>query len=148
MNASADVRAQVTYNFSAPPEAVFDAWLTTDKIRKWFAPGMGEMVRIAVDAREGGSFSFVQRRGLDNVDHGGKYLEFIRPYRLAFTWAVKGTAHSSIVIVDIAATANGSKLTLTHELHPHWADYRAKTEASWTKMLTAMSDAIAWSPLI
>jgi uncharacterized protein YndB with AHSA1/START domain len=140
--AKTQVKAQVVHRFNASPEAVFDAWITGDKIRQWFAPGLGEMVRIAVDAREGGMFSFVQRRGMEDVDHQGRYLEFQRPDRLAFSWQVKGTADSSRVMIDIAPTAVGSELTLVHELHPHWADYRERMQASWSKMLTAMAAAI------
>jgi uncharacterized protein YndB with AHSA1/START domain len=139
---NSQVKAQVTHYFRVKPEVVFDAWITSDKVRKWFGPGLGEIVRVAVDPREGGSFSFVQRRGMDDVDHIGKYLEFNRPYRLAFTWQVKGTSHSSKVRIEIANIPTGSELILTHELHPHWADYREKTEGAWTKMLDAMAKAI------
>lgn len=142
MNSPSQVKARITREFAAAPEAVFEAWITGDKVRKWFGPGLGEMTRVAVDARESGSFSFVQRRGMDDVDHIGKYLEFYRPNRLVFTWQVKGTAHNSKVIIDIEPTATGSRLTLVHELDPHWADYREKTEAAWTKMLNAMAEAI------
>jgi uncharacterized protein YndB with AHSA1/START domain len=142
MTPSLPVKAQVTYRFAASPEAVFDAWITGDKVRKWFGPGLGEMVRVAIDARPGGAFSFVQRRGLDEVDHIGKYLEFERPYRLAFTWQVKGTPDSSKVSIDIVAVDSGSELSLIHELHPHWANYRERMEAAWTKMLDAIADTL------
>ena|SRR5215471_10937008 len=142
---NSQVKVQVTHYFKVKPEIVFDAWITSDKIKKWFGPGLGEMVRIAVDAREGGSFSFVQRRGTEDVDHIGTYTEFLRPYRLAFTWQVKDTPHSSKVFIQIANIPSGAELILTHELHPHWANYRDKTEAAWTKMLTAMASAIEGS---
>jgi len=142
MSSTDAVIAKVTHQFTAPPEAVFDAWVTSEKIRKWFAPGLGELVRVAVEGRVGGSFSFVQRRGLDDVDHIGKYLEFDRPQRLAFTWQVRGTSHTSRVFIDILPIESGTELTLVHELAPHWADYKEKTAASWTKMLNAMADAI------
>jgi uncharacterized protein YndB with AHSA1/START domain len=142
MSSAQQVTARVTQRFNASAESVFDSWVTSDKIRKWFAPGLGEMVRVAVDARKGGSFSFVQRRGLADVEHLGKYLEFDRPTRLVFTWQVKGTADTSRVVVDIVP-ASRCELTLTHELHPHWADYREKTETAWTKMLNAMAEALA-----
>jgi uncharacterized protein YndB with AHSA1/START domain len=86
MSPSNEITATVTHTFAASPEKVFDAWITGEKVREWFAPGMGEMVRVAIDARLGGAFSFVQRRGMDDVDHLGKYIEFARPDRLAFTW--------------------------------------------------------------
>jgi uncharacterized protein YndB with AHSA1/START domain len=115
-------------------------------VRNWFGPGLGEIVRVAIDAREGGAFSFVQRRGLDDLDHHGKYLEFIRPERLVFTWAVKGTSDTSQVTVDIAATADGCQVSLTHDLHPHWKDYRERVAASWQKMLSAMATSIQSTP--
>jgi uncharacterized protein YndB with AHSA1/START domain len=142
MDPTAEVAAKVTHQFAAPSEAVFDAWVTSETVHKWFAPQLGEMVRVAIDPRVGGSFSFVQRRGLDDVDHIGKYLEFDRPRRLAFTWQVRGTPHNSRVFIDILPNATGCDLTLVHELHPHWADYREQTAAAWAKMLDAMAEAI------
>jgi uncharacterized protein YndB with AHSA1/START domain len=142
MSPSNEITATVTHTFAASPEKVFDAWITGEKVREWFAPGMGEMVRVAIDARLGGAFSFVQRRGMDDVDHLGKYIEFARPDRLAFTWQIKGTPHSSRVLIDIVPTAAGCELSLAHELHPHWADYKEKVAASWAKMLGAMAKAV------
>jgi uncharacterized protein YndB with AHSA1/START domain len=142
MNAEAPAVC-VTRRFSAPPERVFDAWLDPDKIKLWFAPGLGEMVRIAVESRVGGTFSFVQRRDGTNVDHTGEYQEFVRPTRLVFTWGVpQSSPDRSRVIIDIAPQPGGCELTLTHELHPHWADYAERTKDAWTKMLAAMADAL------
>jgi uncharacterized protein YndB with AHSA1/START domain len=142
MNSTDLVTAKVTHQFAAMPETVFDAWVSSDKVRKWFAPGLGEMARIAIDARVGGSFSFVQWRGMDEVDHIGNYLELDRPNRLAFTWQVRGTEHKSRVFIDIVPTETGCQVSLAHELDPHWADYVEKTQAAWTKMMNAMADAI------
>lgn len=137
-----DVKAQVTYQFRASPESVFDAWITGAKVRRWFGQGLGEMTRVAIDARVGGAFSFVQRRGLDDVEHVGKYEELDRPNRIVFTWIVKGTQHPSRVVIDIVANDGGSEVTLVHELHPHWANYIPQTENAWNKMLAAMAAAI------
>jgi len=142
MNDAFPVKAQVTYRFTAPAEAVFDAWITANKVRHWFGPGLGEMSRIAIDARVGGAFLFGQLRGMEDVHHVGKYKEVERPTRLVFTWEVKGTPHSSVVSIDIAPTGDGCELTLTHSLHAQWADYREKAEASWRKNLDAMAAAI------
>ena len=144
--ATLTMKAQALINAS-PAEAVFDAWITSNKVRQWFAPGLGEMSRVLIDARVGGSFVFAQRRGLDEVEHTGSYKEIERPTRLAFTWQVKNAPHSSLVAIDIAAVENGCEVTLTHHLHPHWADYRDRMEASWKKMLIAMADALKVNPL-
>jgi uncharacterized protein YndB with AHSA1/START domain len=47
MSPSNEITATVTHTFAASPEKVFDAWITGEKVREWFAPGMGEMVRVA-----------------------------------------------------------------------------------------------------
>jgi uncharacterized protein YndB with AHSA1/START domain len=140
---SENVQARVTFQFNASAEAVFDAWITASKIRQWFSPGMGEVTRALVDPREGGIFSFVQLRGMDGVEHNGTYEQFVRPTRLMFTWQVKGTPDVSRVSVDINPNDTGCQLQLTHELQPHWASYKEKVEASWTKMLAAMATTLA-----
>ncbi|WP_335342470.1 SRPBCC domain-containing protein [Polycladomyces zharkentensis] len=60
-------------------------------IGKWmFGPAHPEreeeVVRISLDPRVGGSFSFVVRRQGQEMDHVGEYLEIERPRRLVFTW--------------------------------------------------------------
>lgn len=142
MNDSLPIKAHVTYRFNAPAEAVFDAWITANKVRNWFGPGLGEMLRIAIDARIGGAFLFAQKRGLQAVEHIGIYKEFARPNRLEFTWQVKGTPDSSLVSIEIDDADGGCELKLTHHLHPHWADYRERMTTSWRKMLDAMAIAI------
>jgi uncharacterized protein YndB with AHSA1/START domain len=142
MNDSLPIKAQVIYRFTAPAEAVFDAWITANKVRRWFGPGLGEMSRIAIDARVGGAFLFAQKRGLQEVEHIGTYKEFARPTRLEFTWQVKGTPDSSLVSIEIVETDDGCELTLTHHLHPHWEDYRERMITSWRKMLDAMAAAL------
>jgi uncharacterized protein YndB with AHSA1/START domain len=137
------VNARVTRRFSTSPERVFDAWLNAEMISRWmFGPAVRdeEVVHIAVDARVGGSFSFLVRRQGEEIDHIGEYL---RPRRLVFTWVIRqDSADSSRVIVDIVPLESGSKLTLTHELHLDWADYVSRTEAAWTKMLDMLAETL------
>ena len=73
MTATNPVRAQVTRRFRAPAEDVFDAWLDPELARQWFAPGLGEMTRVEIDARVGGIFWLVQRRGTKEAQHTGEY---------------------------------------------------------------------------
>ena len=139
------VSARVTRPFDTSPERVFDAWITPEKVRQWFAPGLGEIVRVTIEARIGGSFSFVQRRSSLDVDHTGEYLEMDRPRRLVFTWRVPPSPDTSRVIVEIALSesGSGSEVTVTHELHPAWADYAGRAESAWTQMLDAMAATLA-----
>ena len=99
-----------------------------------------EVLRIAIDGRVGGSFSFLVRRQGQELDHVGTYREIDRPRRLVFTWGIAGSsADESVVIIEITPLETGSELTLTHEMDPKWAEYASRTEAGWTTMLNALA---------
>jgi len=139
MTATNPVRAQVTRRFNAPAEDVFDAWLNPELARQWFAPGLGEMTRVEIDARVGGTFWLVQRRGAEEAQHTGEYLEIDRPRRLVFTWRTPPLTASSRVIVEIVPQGEGCELTLQHEMEQQWASFVDRAAGAWQKM----SDAIA-----
>lgn len=147
MNAESDVVVQVSRRFDAPAERVFDAWLDPITLGRWmFGPDVRdeEIVRLDVDARIGGKFSFVVRRGDEEIDHVGEYDQIDRPRRLGFTWAAQTVGESpdpatSHVSVEITPVADGCELMLTHRMDPKWADYAARTQAGWTKMLEALA---------
>ena len=146
MTTQQHVTVRVTHRYTASPERVFDAWLDPAMLGRWmFGPDVRneEIVRLSLDARVGGTFSFVVRRQGDEIEHIGEYLEIDRPRRLAFTWGIKADSNDfSRVVIDIARRDQGTDLTLTHELHPDWADYAARTEAGWTTMLDALAKAL------
>jgi uncharacterized protein YndB with AHSA1/START domain len=138
----AQLRATVTRRFKASPERVFDAWLDPEKVMKWMFPN-GDIVRVEIDARVGGSFSFVDRREGEEIDHTGEYLEIDRPRRLVFTWGIpQYSPDFDRVTVEVVPLEAGSEITLTHELHPDWAEYLDRTENAWTIMLEAMTKAL------
>ena len=143
MNTEPHVNVRVTRRFSASPERIFDAWLDPEMIGRWMfgsAVRDEEIVRITIEARVGGSFSFVVRRQGQEIDHVGKYREMDRPRRLAFTWGIVGESEDeSLVIIDIVPLETGSELTLTHEMDSKWADYTDSAKASWSKMLDALA---------
>jgi uncharacterized protein YndB with AHSA1/START domain len=133
------VIVRVTRRYSAASERVFDAWLDPDLIGRFmFGPALRdeEVLRIAVDARVGGTFSFLVRRGQMEIDHVGTYRVIDRPRRLVFTWGIAGeSTDESVVTIEIAPRDTGCDLTLTHEMDPKWRQYAARTEAGWAKML-------------
>jgi|SRR6185295_5944417 len=142
-----NVMVRVARHFNASPERVFDAWLDPEMIGRWmFGPALREeeVVRIVLDARVGGTFSFVVRRQGEEIDHIGEYLEIDRPRRLAFTWGIaQDSPDMSRVTIDIEPREAGSELTLTHELHPDWADYASRTEDAWAKMLGVLAETLS-----
>jgi uncharacterized protein YndB with AHSA1/START domain len=131
---------QVTRNFAASPERVFDAWLSPAMARRFlFATPTGEMVRVEIDARVGGKFLMVRRSNGEDVEHVGEYLVIERPRRLIFTFAVpRFSTQFTQVTIEIAGTASGCTLTLTHEgVLPEWAE---RTQEGWAMILTGLHD--------
>jgi uncharacterized protein YndB with AHSA1/START domain len=136
MSSIAAVEVRVTRHIRSAPQSVFDAWIDPASVAKWFGPGLGEMVRIDVDARVGGRFVFTQRRGGEDVEHTGEYLVVDRPRRLAFTWGVpKYSPDFASVGIEIRPSDGGCDLRLTHELAPNWTDHAERTKAGWTVMI-------------
>jgi uncharacterized protein YndB with AHSA1/START domain len=126
---------RVTHRFDAPAERVFDAWLDPKTAGRWlFATATGQMVRVEIDARVGGQFIIVERRGGEDVEHRGEYLDIDRPRRLVFTFGVpKYSSTTTRVRVDIVPRETGCELTLTHEgVLPEYVD---RTNAGWMEIL-------------
>ena len=139
MSTAPAVRARIRRHFRLQAEDVFDAWIDPAKIRQWFAPGMGEMRRVDIDARVGGSFCIVQRRGDVDATHIGEYLELERPRRLAFTWRTPPLPDQSRVHIEIDAVTDGCELRLTHDMEPRWAQHVDRIEHGWSTQMDAMA---------
>jgi uncharacterized protein YndB with AHSA1/START domain len=145
MSSESRVTIRVTHRFSASAERVFDAWLDPARAGKWlFATPTGQMVRVEIDARIGGSFCFVDRRDGEDIEHTGEYLEMDRPRRLVFQFVVpKYSKEFTRVIIDIVPQGSGCELTLTHE--NVLEDYTTRAEAGWTKILERLAEALSAS---
>jgi uncharacterized protein YndB with AHSA1/START domain len=101
----------------APPRKVFDAWTRPREIALWFGPAGAEQLDAEVEPRAGGSYR-IGFRTKDGARHevGGTYLEFVPGQKLAFTWAWHTTPErESLVTIELAPDAEGTRLTLRHE---------------------------------
>ena len=143
MNTELQAQAMVMRYFNASPERVFGAWLDPELIGQWMFGSDGreeEVVKITVDARVGGGFSFVVRRQGQEIDHLGEYFEIVRPCRLVFSWGIRqGSPGNSRVIVEIVPLDRGAELTLTHELQRTWGDCASRAEGAWARMLDTLA---------
>ncbi len=134
----------VTHTYAATPEQVFDAWLDPAVARLFlFATPTGEMIRAEVDARVGGTFTFVDRRpDMGDVLHTGEYRQIDRPRRLVFTFGVpQFNPDMTKVELDFAPTTTGGcRLTLTQSDVPaEWAD---RSKEGWTKIIASLEGAL------
>lgn len=144
MSDAQKVHARVTRRFAAPAERVFDAWLDVAMIGRWmFGSNVRDelIVRLGLEPRVGGTFSFVVNRQGTEIDHVGQYLELERPHRLVFTWGTRDSLpHTSRVIVEIVPMGAECELTLTHEMSAEWKDFVDRAAGSWRKMLEALGE--------
>ncbi|WP_141618128.1 SRPBCC domain-containing protein [Myxococcus sp. AB036A] len=147
MSSAQSVQVRVTRRFNASPERVFDAWLEPEMVGQWMTgPTVRdeEVLRLAIDPRVGGKFSFFVRRAGEEIDHVGTYLEIDRPRRLVFTWHIdKEGDELSRVTVEISPRDTGCELTLTHEMDAKWADYASRTEQGWATMIDVLVRVLA-----
>lgn len=135
--------ATVERQFEVASEKVFDAWLDADRLAQWmFGPNVRdeEIVRLTIDPKVGGRFSYVVNRNGSEIDHIGEYRAIERPDKLIFTWSVApDPIDSSLVAIDISSLGVGCKLTLVHQLQPDWAHFVDRVAGSWNKMLEALA---------
>ena len=140
------VSAKVSHRFTAAPERVYDAWLDPAKLRAWMSAALkemglsGDMRRIEVDARVGGTFFFSDMRDAGEAKHWGTYLALDRPRRIVFTWIVDASqeADPSKVTITIEPDGAGSLVTIVHDMAAEWASYVEKVEMGWSNMLRAI----------
>lgn len=147
MKPNPPVQVAVSKKFSVPAERVYDAWLSPDWIGRWmYGPAVRDerVVRLGLEPRVGGKFSFVvDRQGME-VDHVGEYLELDRPRLLVFTWATRDALpDTSRVIVEIVPCEGGCELTLTHVMGADWAAFADRATGAWRKMLDALHAALS-----
>ena len=142
------VHAIVMHRFATSAERVFQAWFDPVWLGRWmFGPGVRDerIVRLTLDARVGGKFSFVVNRAGADIEHVGEYLEIDRPRLLVFTWGTHDSLpETSRVIVEITSFPQGGcEVKLTHLMGAKWSAFVDRAAESWSRMLQALERAIA-----
>jgi uncharacterized protein YndB with AHSA1/START domain len=142
-----NVTARVRRRFCAPPARVFDAWLDPAKVQVWLGAAaskeaLGELLRVELDARVGGRFQFVYRRGSSELVQSGTYLEIDRPRRLVFSWDM-ALPDIERIVIQITPTADGSELVLDHVMDPSWRGDVSPVTAAWASVVEALGELLA-----
>ena len=144
MTVGSNALVRVNRRIPASSHAAFEAWLDPEMVGRWmFGPAIRDeqVVRILIDPRVGGTFSFVVRRNGKEINHLGEYLAIERPHRLVFTWTTADSLPAtSRVSVEILSLEGACELTLIHEIQPEWLDYAVRVEESWAKMLESLGN--------
>jgi uncharacterized protein YndB with AHSA1/START domain len=98
---------------------LFDLWTDPQHLAAWWGPVGWRVTRCQVDLREEGRWRtwLLTSTGVDR-EIGGRYLEILRPERLAFTWEFPGEPGSAeqvtIVTVQFIDMGKHTELVLEH----------------------------------
>lgn len=133
---SLNVVVRVSRDLPFSCEACFDAWLDEARARRFFfASPSGELQRIELEARTGGTFTVVDRRGDEDVLHTGEYLVVERPRALSFSFKVPAYSdEASTVSLAFEALGPAScRITLDAGAVP--AEIHERAVQGWTRVL-------------
>jgi uncharacterized protein YndB with AHSA1/START domain len=102
------------------------------------------MLTCEIDARVGGRALIVERRAGGDAHHHLLFDEIDRPRRLVFRFRADPAKEGewTRVVIDFAATGDGTRLTLTHEMDPAWAAYEEQTRKGWTMILANLATTV------
>lgn len=137
-----DLTLTVERTINAPQDALFNAWLDPDLLRKFMIPGPGMTVPSAsTDPRVGGRFAIVMKGSENEMPHAGTYQEIDPHKRIVFTWESPYSVEDSTVTLTFAPDGAGTRLTLTHVRFPD-AQTRDNHEGGWAMILAALEQAV------
>lgn len=108
------VSLELAHHFDAPPEHVFDAWVTEDWCA-WIGPAAARCELVAMDPRVGGAFHLRMHLPDRVVDLTGEYLEIKRPERLVISWIGDGARFDTTITVTLKRDGQGTLMTLRQE---------------------------------
>ncbi|GAA2276059.1 hypothetical protein GCM10010149_18890 [Nonomuraea roseoviolacea subsp. roseoviolacea] len=140
---------------SAPPPAVYRAWLDPDVLRRWLAPGDLEHARAEVDEREGGRYRVWLTRSDQPVSgFDAQILELVPDRRIVWRWGFTGPDREagprfdSVLTVTLGETADGgTHLVVLHEhldaLATAMPEVAGQISGGWDRCLDRLPAALA-----
>ena len=106
---------ELTRNFDAAPERVFDAWLERSW-GDWIGPGAVTAEVTLLEPRVGGRYRIVMHTpdGKELTVHG-VYKEINRPHQLVMSWIWEHGDTETILSLSFKPSNSGTELTIRHE---------------------------------
>lgn len=133
----------VDRTINASQEAVFNAWLNPDMLRKFMHPAAEMSVpRASNDPKEGGAFEVVMQVGENELPHSGVYKEISPHDRIVFTWMGHVSVDDSTVTLTFEPAERGTHVTLTHVRFMD-EETRDNHQGGWTNILAKLDTVLS-----
>jgi uncharacterized protein YndB with AHSA1/START domain len=109
---------EISRRFDAPPERVFDAWLSKEW-GEWLPPRGARCEVTAIEPRTGGRYHvrMTMPDGRD-VEISGVYREVTRPEKLVLTWLGNYNSQETLLTLTFHPDGKGTRLTLRQDGFP------------------------------
>jgi len=114
---SAKTTLRMKRTFQAPAQRVFDAWTSTEVMRRWWhAEHDWETSEAEVDLRVGGDLRVVMRDPHEDAEYGGggHYTVVDPPNRLAFTWVWDHDPRETLIEIEFEEIDGATTVRFTH----------------------------------
>jgi uncharacterized protein YndB with AHSA1/START domain len=128
---STGTRLEISRHFDAPPERVFDAWLTKSS-GEWLSPAGAHCEMTALEPRVGGRYQMhVTSPDGRTIDISGAYREIARPQRLVLTWTDHYNTLETIMTLTFRPDGAGTMMIVRQDGFPD-AGIRDRYDTGWT----------------
>ncbi len=128
---STGTRLEISRRFDAPPERVFDAWLTKSS-GEWLSPAGAHCEMTALEPRVGGHYQMhVTTPDGRTIAISGAYHEIARPQRLVLTWTDHYNTLETIMTLTFRPDGAGTMMIVRQDGFPE-AGVRDRYNNGWT----------------
>ncbi len=135
--------ARVQRVLPAPPEVVYDHWISADALAGFICPAPGQ-AQVSIDPRPGGSLRIAMTFPEWTTVIEGEYLQLDRPNALSFSWRTPRGVDS---VVSVALEPHGKGETLMTITHTHLpADSHDDYRSGWGSVAGQLSRLVITSP--
>ena len=137
--------------YDAPRDLVFEAWIETDKLQKWWGCAQCVGVRSEVEPKVGGKYNHhMMIEGVEQEVPGhATFVEFDPPSKLAYQTPLPNDPNTIMLVsVEFTEVANGTKVVLTHSGIPDMKvegdfDLREIVKGGWTAAFEKLGNLFA-----
>ncbi len=131
-----DGKLIVSRVYDAPRELVFEAWVETSKVQKWWGCAQCTSVRSEIEPKVGGQYNHhMTIEGVGEVPGMATLVEYDPPSRLAYESSLPNDPNVKMVVaVDFSEVADGTLVRLEHSGIP---DIRVEGDIELTEIIRA-----------